>query len=164
MSVTDSRADAPLTEEAVQRALDRFRDVLQRRALRMTPVRDAIVRAAITHDGHFDVERLTKVLQATGVREASLATVYRAMPLLVEAGLVQPTLLSAGERHLYESGFERPHHDHLVCTDCGKVVEFHFEAFEMLQRELAAKYDFELDRHVHELLGRCGACRKGSGP
>jgi len=148
------------TEASLQRALERFRAVLQRSSLRMTPVREAVLRAALTHVGHYNVDDLVRELHGRDVREASLATVYRMMPLLVEAGLVQPTLLSAGERHRYEATFEREHHDHLVCTGCGKVIEFHFEAFEMLQRDLAAKYDFELTAHVHELLGRCGDCRR----
>jgi Fur family transcriptional regulator, ferric uptake regulator len=147
-------------EASLQRALERFRAVLHRSSLRMTPVREAVLRAALTYAGHYDVDDLVRELHSRDVREASLATVYRMMPLLVEAGLVQPTLLSSGERHRYEATFEREHHDHLVCTGCNKVIEFHFEAFEMLQRDLAAKYDFELTAHVHELLGRCGDCRR----
>src|SRR5262245_54328864 len=153
-------ASAP-SEEAFARALERFRDVLHRRSLRMTPVREAIVRAALSYRGHFDVHQLTALLHHRGVREAAMASVYRAVPLLVEAGIVTPTLLSTGDVHHYEATFEREHHDHLVCIDCGKVIEFHFEAFEVLQRDLAERYDFELTSHVHELLGRCGPCRRG---
>ncbi|MET0344235.1 MAG: transcriptional repressor [Polyangiales bacterium] len=125
----------------------------------MTDVRRAIVRAALTYPGHFEVQDLVRVLRMHGVNEASMATVYRVLPLLLETGLLQPTLLS-GERHRYEVAFEREHHDHLVCTACGKVVEFRFDAIEELQRELAKKYDFELTAHVHELLGRCGDCQR----
>jgi Fur family transcriptional regulator, ferric uptake regulator len=155
-----ARTAGRIEEHAIQRALEQFRAVLQRHALRMTPVREAILRAALTQAGHFDVDDLVRELQGKNVREASMATVYRVIPLLVEAGLLQPTLLSQGERHRYEAAFEREHHDHLICTLCGKVVEFHFEAFEMLQREIAAKYGFELTTHVHELLGRCDECRQ----
>jgi Fur family ferric uptake transcriptional regulator len=155
-----ARTRARSEENAIQRALEQFRAVLQRHALRMTPVREAVLRAALLQDGHFDVDDLVRELQRKNVREASMATVYRVIPLLVEAGLVQPALLSMGERHRYEAAFEREHHDHLICTRCGKVVEFHFEAFEMLQREIATKYGFELTTHVHELLGRCDECRR----
>ena len=159
-SVRTEPTTAP-SEEAVARALERFREVLHRRSLRMTPVREAIVRAALSYRGHFDVQQLTRLLHQRGVREAAMASVYRALPLLVEAGIVTPTLLSTGDGHHYEATFEREHHDHLVCIDCGKVIEFHFEAFEVLQRDLAERYDFELTGHVHELLGRCGPCRRG---
>jgi Fur family ferric uptake transcriptional regulator len=81
---------------------------------------------------------------------------------LVEAGIIQQTLLSSGERHFYEPAFERPHHDHLICIACGKVVEFEFETFEVLQRDIAKRYGFELTAHVHELLGRCAGCRRAN--
>jgi Fur family ferric uptake transcriptional regulator len=152
----------PASEPRIKRALVKFRDVLRKKSLRMTPVREAIVRGALEHTDHFDAQKLARRLQANGVHEASMATVYRTMPLLVEAGILQQTLLSSGEGVLYEIAFEREHHDHLVCTVCGKVIEFHFEAFERLQKDLAAKYDFELTRHVHELLGRCSSCRRAA--
>ena len=150
----------PLTEELVERALSRLRDVLAKKALRMTTVREAIVRAALARDGHFEVQALASDLRDKGIHEASVATVYRTIPLMIEAGIVKQTMLSSGESHRYEASFEREHHDHLVCESCGKVIEFHFEAFEMLQRDLAAKYDFELTGHVHELIGLCGDCRR----
>ncbi len=58
----------------------------------------------------------------------------------------------------YETTWGRHHHDHLVCSRCGKVVEFEFEAFEILQRDVAAKYGFRLEGHHHELLGTCPEC------
>lgn len=145
-------------EAKLRRALQHFQRALSEQSLKMTDVRRAIVRAALTYPGHFEVQDLVRELRAHGVHEASMATVYRVLPLLLETGLLQPTLLS-GERHRYEVAFEREHHDHLVCTSCGKVVEFHFDPLEQLQRELAERYDFELTAHFHELLGRCGDCR-----
>jgi Fur family transcriptional regulator, ferric uptake regulator len=121
------------------------------------------LQAVLQQPGHFDVPELVRGLHDDGVREASVATVYRALPLLVEAGIIQQTLVS-GAKQQYESTFEREHHDHLVCGECGNVIEFHFEAFERLQQELAAKYDFELTAHFHELIGRCGPCRRQSNP
>lgn len=155
-----SVSSVKMSEEALQRALECFRVALHERGLRFSGVREAIARAALTYDGHFEVNDLLRTLRAAKVDDAHLATVYRTLPLLVEAGLIQPTLLSAGERHFYEPSFERPHHDHLICTVCSKVVEFEFEAFEVLQRDIAARYGFELTAHFHELLGRCKQCRK----
>jgi Fur family transcriptional regulator, ferric uptake regulator len=126
----------------------------------MTPMREAILRGALEFEGHYNVEELTRWLHENGAEDAALATVYRVVPLLVEAGIVAPTLLTRSDGHCYEAAFEREHHDHLVCTDCGKVVEFHFEAIEVLQRDLAERYHFELTSHYHELLGLCGNCRR----
>lgn len=143
------------------RALERFRTTLHERSLKYSKVREAIVRAALTYDGHWSVEDLLRTLQAKGVRDAHLATIYRAVPLMVEAGLVEPALVSKADGQRYESAFEREHHDHLVCTSCGKIVEYQSETLEALQREIAARYGFELDDHVHELRGRCRDCRAG---
>lgn len=140
----------------VAQALERFRAFLHERSLRVTDVREAIAQAAVARGGHFDIEELVRDVQALGI-EASRATVYRALPLLVDAGIIQPTMLS-GERRRYEAAFGHEHHDHLVCSRCGKVVEFQFEAFEVLQREIAARYGFELEGHVHELIGVCPDC------
>jgi Fur family transcriptional regulator, ferric uptake regulator len=136
--------------------LDRFREFARRHALRRSPVREAIVRAAGRGRGHFAVEDLLARLDEEGVR-ASRATVYRTLPLLLEAGIIQPTLLS-GEQTQYEAAFGHEHHDHLICGRCGKVVEFQFEAFEMLQRDVAARHGFRLTGHFHELVGVCADC------
>ena len=115
------------------------------------------MKVVLAQEGHFEVPEVVAALREQGV-DASRATVYRALPLLIEAGLIHPTVLS-GERHVYEATFGHRHHDHLICSQCHKVIEFHFEAFEMLQRELASKYGFELTDHFHELIGVCSSCR-----
>lgn len=155
------RNKAAVAEAAMQEALDRFRSFLHQRSLRATDVREAIVAAALRREGHFCVEDLAADARAAGLN-VSMATVYRALPLLIEAGIVKVTEIS-GEKSFYETTFGRAHHDHLVCRDCRKVIEFQFEAFEMLQREIAAKYDFQLVDHFHELIGICSTCRRGGG-
>lgn len=148
------------SEQVVQRALAVFRTALRERALKMTGVREAIVRAALNYRGHFAVEELVAALAKSGVAEGHMTTVYRTIPLLIEAGLIQPALMSRGDGQRYESSFEREHHDHLICQQCGHVVEFRSDAIEALQREVAEVHGFELTAHVHELVGRCTACRK----
>lgn len=151
------RNKATVADATMQQALDSFRTFLHSRSLRVTDVREAILRAALSRDDHFRVEDLAEDVRRGGL-ETSVATVYRALPLLVDAGLIEPTEVS-GDKRFYEASFGREHHDHLICKCCHRVVEFQFEAFEMLQREVAAKYDFELTEHFHELIGICGQCR-----
>ena len=141
---------------SMQQALDRFRGFLHDRSLRVTDLREGIIKAALLRSGHFDIDELVADVRAQGV-DASRATVYRALPLLMEAGIIQQTI-SPGERRRYEATVGQEHHDHLVCTRCGKVVEFQFEAFEVLQREVASKYGFRLTGHSHELFGVCATC------
>ena len=159
--VRNARKETALKPDAVARGLERFRSVLHERSLKMSRVRESIARMALSYNGHFSVDELVQVLHEKGINDAHLATVYRAVPLMVEAGLIQPALVSKADGQRYEATFERERHDHLVCTSCGRVVEYQSEALEALQREIARRYDFELDDRVHELRGRCKSCRRG---
>src|SRR6266540_1997447 len=124
-------------------AVQRFERFLASRSLRLTAARRAIVEAVLERDGHFPIEDLVRDLRQRGIR-GSKATVYRTLPLLTEAGIVQPAVITS-ETKSYEASVGREHHDHLVCRGCGAVVEFEFEAFEILQREIAARYGFTLE-------------------
>jgi Fur family transcriptional regulator, ferric uptake regulator len=151
----EDKADA----ELVGRALDRLRAVVHAKDLKNSQVREAIARAALEHGGHFTVEELVRSLRHQGITNVHVATVYRAIPLLVEAGLIQQSLLSEGDTQHFERSFERDHHDHLICSSCGALVEFHSEGLEALQREIAERHGYTLESHVHELRGICSICR-----
>ena len=153
---------AALDDEGIERAVQRLRDVIRERGMKSSSVREAVARAALRTRGHFSVDDLVTELRENGITDAHPATVYRVLPLLVDAGLLQLTLVSEGDGARYERAFEREHHDHLICTGCGKVVEFHFEAIEVLQRDVAERFGFQLTGHVHELRGLCDECR-GAG-
>ncbi len=148
---TESAADNRTTQ-----ALERFERFLEKKQLRLTEARAAIVEAALARSGHYPIEELIADLKARGIR-GSKATVYRTLPLLAEAGILRPAII-AGDSKSYETTFGQEHHDHLICARCGKVVEFGFEAFEILQREVAGKYGFRLEGHHHELVGTCPEC------
>jgi Fur family ferric uptake transcriptional regulator len=117
-----------------------------------------IVDALARMPGHFTVDALAAQVRSRG-RTASRATVYRAIPLLLEAGLVVATG-RPGEQQMFEAGFGQQHHDHLICQRCGKVVEFELEAIEILQRSVAERHGFELVGHRHELHGICPECQQ----
>ncbi len=150
------RTDGPEPDARTREALDRFERYLHRKDLRLTEARAAIVEAALARQGHYPIEDLINDLKQRGIR-GSKATVYRTLPLLAEAGILEPAIV-AGDAKSYETTFGRHHHDHLLCGSCGKVVEFEFEAFEILQKEVAARYGFRLDGHHHELVGTCPDC------
>jgi Fur family ferric uptake transcriptional regulator len=154
----------PASNERTTEALERFERFLAQRDLRLTEARAAIVEAALARQGHYPIEDLIADLKARGIR-GSKATVYRTLPLLAEAGILQPAIV-AGDTKAYETTFGQDHHDHLICARCGKVVEFGFDAFETLQREVAGRYGFRLETHHHELVGTCPDClaREGGAP
>ena len=143
-------------KEKVKAALDRFERFLHLKDLRLTDARAAIVEAAMARDGHYPIDDLIADLKARGIR-GSKATVYRTLPLLAEAGILQPAIVVADSKS-YETTFGREHHDHLLCGRCSKVIEFEFEAFEILQREVAARHGYRLESHYPELVGTCPDC------
>ena len=128
--------------------------------MRASQVREEVVAAVLEQRGHFHLDDLAASLREKGV---SRATVYRTLPLLLEAGLVRPTLVS-GQRRSYEVAREPGHHGHLICRDCNAVVEFDLEPLEKAQRALAAQHGYQLVSPFHELVGVCPKCqRKKSG-
>jgi len=144
------------SQEALDEALARFERFLAGRDLRLTAARRAIIEAVLARSGHFPIEDLVADLRRRGIR-GSKATVYRALPLLTEAGILQSAVIT-GDTKSYEAAGRGGHHDHLVCRPCGRVVEFEFEAFEILQREIASRYGFRLEGHLHQLVGTCPEC------
>ncbi len=149
--VPTGASDARIVE-----ALQRFESFLRKKELRLTEARAAIVEMALARSGHYPIEDLISDLKARGIR-GSKATVYRTLPLLAEAGFVRCAIV-AGDAKRYETTYGREHHDHLVCSRCGKVVEFRVEELEILQREVAGRHGFRLETHHHELVGHCPEC------
>jgi len=147
----------PVEVTRTARALASFERYLATRALRLTAARRAIVEAALAHAGHFPIDELVEDVRRRGI-EGSKATVYRSLPLLLDAGILQEAVIT-GETKSYEVSAGREHHDHLVCRRCGKVVEFEFDAFEILEREIAARHGFRLEGHHHQLTGSCAECQ-----
>ena len=88
-----------------------------------------------------------------------LATVYRVLTQLEVAGLIQKNQFSDNQSS-YE--IKKQHHDHLICTQCGKIIEFVNDDLEALQEKISDKYQFRLDSHVMTLFGVCkdGKCQK----
>ena len=80
------------------------------------------------------------------------ATVYRTLKLLTECGLATSMQSMDGTRRFEPTS---DHHDHLTCTECGKIVEFENEEIERLQEEVAAKFGFSLTSHTMDLYGVC---------
>lgn len=152
-----NRNKPPMSKELRLEALECFREFLRTQKLRMTEVRQSIVEAALDRRDHFRVEDLVGDLKSQG-QPISAATVYRALPLLLESGIVEATEVS-GDIRYYELSYGQEHHDHLICSHCKTVVEFQFEAFAMLEKEVAAQFGYELTGHYHELIGVCAKCR-----
>ena len=149
-----------LDPSAVDRALEQLKAVVRDKGLRRSSAREAVARAALEYEGHFTAEELHSAMRAQGTADVHFTTVYRVLPLLVEAKLIQMSLVSTGHSHRYERAFERGHHDHIICTSCEMVVEFEPEAFEVIQRDIMDLFGFSLTGRIHELFGICRNCQR----
>ena len=134
----------------------RFEAYCEQRGLRVTAPRLAILEAAYQTHRHFSAEQLHGWLRRDDVH-VSLATVYRALALLKEGGFLVSLDLGRGET-VYEHVLGHRHHDHMICSGCGMVVEFRCADIERLQKEQAIKHGFTLDDHSLRLWGTCAVC------
>ena len=142
---------------ADQKLLNRFKEALKKEGLKYTPQRTAVLEEIIKDKGHRESEEIYLALKKRG-QHVSRATVYRTMDILVNNGFARKMNLGDG-RARYESKINSPHHDHLVCMDCGLIVEFMDQKIEDLQDEIAIQYEFQLKRHIHQLFGLCKKCQ-----
>jgi Fur family ferric uptake transcriptional regulator len=142
-----------MAHEAERAALSAY---LEEKSLKHTRQRDVILDAFLDAGGHATSEELYQHVREINPN-IGYTTVYRTMKLLVDAGIAQ-------ERH-FDDGIaryeiEHEHHDHLVCLECGKIVEFESPLIEATQEQIAAENNFTLKRHRHELYGYCAHCTK----
>jgi Fur family ferric uptake transcriptional regulator len=135
-----------------------FRDFLKQKGLRFTRERDAIFREVLRTKGHFDPEELHNSLRERGVG-VSRASVYRTLPLLMEAGVLEEVERTEKHAH-YECTLGRSHHDHMLCLNCGRVIEFYSESLEKLQEKICRREFFDGVTHTLEIKGYCGKCKK----
>ena len=140
-----------------QNFISQFRDILHRDGLKFTPQRLAVLEEIITDHGHRECEDIYLALKQNG-KHVSRATVYRTMDILVNNDFARKMELGDG-RARYESKVNNPHHDHMVCTTCGTILEFVDQDIENLQNKIANQYQFKLQRHIHQLFGVCKKCQ-----
>jgi Fur family ferric uptake transcriptional regulator len=125
--------------------------------LKLTKQREAICQVFFAQTGHRSAEEILNSARMLDAK-VSLATVYRTLKVLQEFGFVLSHNFKDGQA-LFEPRFEDEHHDHLICKNCGKIVEFMNIKMEMLQIEIAKAYGFSITDHKMEIYGLCENCR-----
>jgi Fur family ferric uptake transcriptional regulator len=147
----------------VNKEIDRFAVFLQQAGQKLTSERAALVREIFSTHYHFEADELLFKMKGKNVK-ISRATVYRTLELLVKSGMVRRVHLGEDHYH-YEHVTGNSHHDHLICTTCGSVIEFHDPEIEQRQREVCARKRFTPTFHNLQILGVCDSCmRKGEQP
>lgn len=144
---------------AVQADKEAFRAFLRDHNLPATAQRLAIADVVLGTDNHLSAEDVAVALRQRGA-SAGTATVYRTLDVLVRSGLVVERDFGEGFKR-YEAARGVPHHEHLLCTVCGRVTEFRDERLERMTTLLAEAHDFSRQRHRLVIYGLCGDCRRG---
>jgi Fur family ferric uptake transcriptional regulator len=144
-------------EHDVEQLRARLNDYMAKHGLRSTEQRRLVTEMFFATEEHLSIEDLLDRVR-TEEPKIGYATVYRTLKLLKDCGL-------AFERHFgdgvsrYEVAWANEHHDHMICVECEKIVEFEDPDIEELQHDVAARLGFTLVRHKLELYGMCADCR-----
>lgn len=131
-----------------------FSEFLSRRGLKLTRQRERILDRIFSSHDHFKAEKLLKSMP-----DISKATLYRTLALLVEAGLLRQETFDERHAH-YEHILGHAHHGHLVCLECGEIVEFRNDEIEKRQKEVCRRHKFQPVSHRLSIYGYCARCAK----
>ena len=135
-----------------------LRAYMDRKGLRTTDQRRLIIDTFFRAENHVSIEELLAKVRASDPR-VGYATVYRTLKLLAESGVANERRFGDGLTR-YELADDASHHDHLICIDCGTIVEFEEPRIERLQEAVAEAHGFDLRSHKHELYGVCADCQR----
>lgn len=136
-----------------QNALCKLRQFLKEHQLRFTKERLIILEEIFKSPDHFDAEKLFQQTRQKNHR-ISRGTIYRALDLFSHIGIIKKENLGNNFAS-YEVSFNLPHHDHLICVVCGKVIEFNDPLIEKNQEKICEKYRMKMIRHQLQIYGRC---------
>ena len=131
---------------------ERWREYLLENGMNTTQQRELIVDLFLRCHDHVSIDELLSRVRKRN-KKVGYATVYRTLKLLVESGLAHQRQFGDGQAR-YEVAGE--HHDHLICSKCGLILEFEDDEIERLQDRIASRLGgFKVVRHRHELYGLC---------
>ena len=125
-------------------------EILKKEGLRYTLQRQSVWDEIKRSQEHRDADDIYQALRGENL-SVSRATVYRTIDVLVKNKMVRKMDLGDG-RSLYEPKLDNEHHDHMICVDSGKIIEFFDQELELLQDKIAKKYGYKVVRHVHQLF------------
>lgn len=140
---------------AVEKAI--FLDHIQGAGLRRTTQRDLILEIFLSTEEHLTSEDLHNLVHRKDPT-VGLTTVYRTLKLLTEAGLAREVGFGDGKTY-YEHHYNHEHHDHMICTECGKVIEFFSPDIEAMQDQMASNFGFKPTHHSLRMWGICAECQ-----
>jgi len=138
--------------------LEKFQALLKENSLKFTKQRELVLKFLYENDGHFTPEDIyTSLKELYPDVNIGIATVYRTLTLL-ETSQIASSISFGVQGKKYELGLKK-HHDHLICTKCGAIIEFFDETIEKRQEEIAKKFNFQMTDHTMKIFGLCEKCQ-----
>ena len=131
--------------------IDAFKVALKEENLKFTNQRYAIFNFLNNNEGHYDCDMIITYLKKSKKYNVSRATVYRTLDILVKHNFAEKMILDDGIAR-YESKIDKKHHDHMICIETGKIIEFESDEIEEIQEQIAKKYGYKIVKHVHQLF------------
>lgn len=139
--------------------LEKFKKILKESGLKYTRQREVVLKILYHSDMHYTPEALYMEVKAKEPDlNIGIATVYRTLNLLEESEMV--TSISFGTAGKKFELANKPHHDHIICKNCGKIVEFENPTIERQQALIAKEHKFKLTGHLMQLYGLCDECNQ----
>ena len=139
--------------------INELKRIVKQKGLKYTEQREIVLNILLEANDHLSAEEVYNLIKEKRTdSNIGIATVYRALSFLEDVNLI--TSITFGtEGKKYESNF-KDHHDHLICTQCGKIVEFMDDEIEKRQDKIAKKNKFKVTSHSMQLYGVCSDCQK----
>ena len=137
--------------------LDVLENYISKHNLKITYQRRTVLKVFLESEKHVSAEELYNTISKSEAK-IGLATVYRTLTLLMKSGLASEMDFGDGQKR-YEHCYMHDHHDHMLCAECGKIIEFNHPLIEKFQDEVAAQNGFTITSHKLDLIGICGDCR-----
>ena len=140
---------------------EELKRVLKEKGMKYTEQRAVILEILFNLDEHLSAEEIHNIIKKEHPEyNIGIATVYRTLNFLEEAELISS--ISFGSEGKKYEGNKDMHHDHLICTKCGKIVEFFDEQIEKRQEEIARENGFKITDHSMQIYGLCSKCQENT--
>jgi len=134
-----------------------FKQYLKEKGMLYSHQREQILDVFLAIEKHPTIGDLYELVKKKNPK-VGLATVYRAMSVICDAGLAREVDFGDDLRR-FEHKYRHQHHDHLVCLKCGRIIEVISPEIEELQKDLAKKHDFAPIKHKMQIFGTCSKCK-----
>ncbi len=153
----EQQADASLEPKNFSKVKAIFSNYLESNGYRKTPERFAILEEIYSRDDHFDADALFMDMKSKNFR-VSRATVYNTLDVLVNCHLVTKHQFDSNNA-LFERAYGYHQHDHLICTECGDIVEFCDPRIHGITSMVGELMHFKINNHKLTLYGLCPKCQ-----